>query len=87
MGNENMIAMRAISHKNALIIEAIFKARGRDINRLTIPGRTTPTTIYDWADEKGKGNIVNATAAKAGIRPIRKKQLPLRHGHDRHPLR
>jgi hypothetical protein len=62
---------------NDKIIEAIFKARKQDINRLTIPGRTISTMIFDCGDENFKGNIVNAAAAKAGIRPLRTKQLPV----------
>jgi hypothetical protein len=55
----------------------MFKAQKHNINKLTIPGWITLTMIYDWADENGKRKIVDAAAAKAGIKPIRMKQLPV----------
>jgi hypothetical protein len=63
--------MKVIEYENSGIIEEMFKAQKQKINKLRIPGRNTPLTIFDFADSQGKENIANAAAAKAGIRPLR----------------
>jgi hypothetical protein len=63
--------MKVIRWGSLETIEEMFKAQKQKINKLRIPGRSTPITIFDFADNQGKGNIANAAAAKAGIRPIR----------------
>jgi hypothetical protein len=53
----------------------MFKAQKQKINKLILSGQSTPITIFDFTDSQGKGNIANAAAAKAGIRPLRLQKM------------
>jgi hypothetical protein len=63
--------MKVIEYGNFGIIEEMFKAQKQKINKLRLPGWSTPITIFDFTDSQSKGNIASAAAAKAGIRPLR----------------